>query len=1025
MPPVATRITSSPPHPSAQELVPLPELEMPTAPELSAGRTPGIKLLDLDPDVDKDGLVSKSEQKLFNRLRKADVDCNGVIDVKEFYAVLLDFYKIQKMNLLYKWFAVIFLLLSILLAGTSLGTSLWAAELAKDTKADHAMFADVDGSVLGVSDATTAVPLYTLAVMPITALGRVRALTVSYIDGSETVQQNLQIVSQTKRGNTVELKDALGYEVRLTGTSQARLIAPDGAEYVVCAADASCSSVTVGNEDLLALEELAADMLTQDEYVAGSGDPSNNGRRLTRRGLADTCQPLACEDCVTNVEVVDWSGKGEGSEQCQYQGTYTAAKTIDDDLTTTWNAHPCRKQKWHLTYDLGEQRTVNKVLLRSNSVGGHNPKAFRVYKCTSDNSCDTLLKTCSGRIGNTLYQACSLDPTDMQYVKLEFDGWGPSMNWQYSIADVLFGAQPLACEDCVTNVEVVDWSGKGEGSEQCQYQGTYTAAKTIDDDLTTTWNAHPCRKQKWHLTYDLGEQRTVNKVLLRSNSVGGHNPKAFRVYKCTSDNSCDTLLKTCSGRIGNTLYQACSLHPTDMQYVKLEFDGWGPSRNWQYSIADVVFGAESRISPSPSPSTPPPPSPATRFVTLTSGICAEAGYARIDDEATCEEAMKYLGVLSASQSISEKRGCCGLGWLPYGCIYYPESTFSPYHFNGCNEWERGWCATAAFNPVDSSTQCGAHSHTCICKNEVASAPPPSAPPPPPSLPPIPSDSCVFPWPSCADGDDGSGNVACLEKSVGCNFGLPYPLAMVNKPVTYKMVSDGKCFKATRSACDSLAADYVKTALVGKYWSHVVCPGEHPDTPPLCAGSDGAAEETTPPGEPAPGPYHENTESKKISLREVATFYQEAARDISADVSASMKDPGCGEPGSDSWHAKPGLVDCGRLHDRAAYWHQKYANFTSCADDPNDVSCWYVGVTMTAQSNGDYFFQGLKSMSHLYYRIAYSFQQEIASANDDPGCGNNPGYVDCGALQAQYNFYHSKAASAYNCGRLGKDNCTSP
>ena len=874
MPPVATRITSSPPHPSAQELVPLPELEMPTAPELSAGRTPGIKLLDLDPDVDKNGLVSKSEQKLFNRLRKADVDCNGVIDVKEFYAVLLDFYKIQKMNLLYKWFAVIFLLLSILLAGTSLGTSLWAAELAKDTKADHAMFADVDGSVLGVSDATTAVPLYTLAVMPITALGRVRALTVSYIDGSETVQQNLQIVSQTKRGNTVELKDALGYEVRLTGTSQARLIAPDGAEYVVCAADASCSSVTVGNEDLLALEELAADMLTQDEYVAGSGDPSNNGRRLTRRGLADTCQPLACEDCVTNVEVVDWSGKGDGNEQCQYQGTYTAAKTVDDDLSTTWNAHPCRKQKWHLTYDLGEQRTVNKVLLRSNSVGGHNPKAFRVYKCTSDNSCDTLLKTCSGRIGNTLYQACSL-------------------------------------------------------------------------------------------------------------------------------------------------------HPTDMQYVKLEFDGWGPSRNWQYSIADVVFGAESRISPSPSPSTPPPPSPATRFVTLTSGICAEAGYARIDDEATCEEAMKYLGVLSASQSISEKRGCCGLGWLPYGCIYYPESTFSPYHFNGCNEWERGWCATAAFNPVDSSTQCGAHSHTCICKNEVASAPPPSAPPPPPSLPPIPSDSCVFPWPSCADGDDGSGNVACLEKSVGCNFGLPYPLAMVNKPVTYKMVSDGKCFKATRSACDSLAADYVKTALVGKYWSHVVCPGEHPDTPPLCAGSDGAAEETTPPGEPAPGPYHENTESKKISLREVATFYQEAARDISADVSASMKDPGCGEPGSDSWHAKPGLVDCGRLHDRAAYWHQKYANFTSCADDPNDVSCWYVGVTMTAQSNGDYFFQGLKSMSHLYYRIAYSFQQEIASANDDPGCGNNPGYVDCGALQAQYNFYHSKAASAYNCGRLGKDNCTSP
>ena len=84
------------PAQAAEESVPLPELEMPTAPEPSAGRTPGIKLVDLDPDVDKDGVVSKGEQKLFNRLRKADVDCNGVIDVKEFYAVLLDFSKIQK-----------------------------------------------------------------------------------------------------------------------------------------------------------------------------------------------------------------------------------------------------------------------------------------------------------------------------------------------------------------------------------------------------------------------------------------------------------------------------------------------------------------------------------------------------------------------------------------------------------------------------------------------------------------------------------------------------------------------------------------------------------------------------------------------------------------------------------------------------------------------------------------------------------------------------------------------------------------
>ena len=73
-------------------------------------------------------------------------------------------------------------------------------------------------------------PLFVLAAMPIGALGRVRALSVSYEDEGQLAQRQMQIMSRLKKGSTVKLVDALGYTVRLDGTTQARLITPNGTQ---------------------------------------------------------------------------------------------------------------------------------------------------------------------------------------------------------------------------------------------------------------------------------------------------------------------------------------------------------------------------------------------------------------------------------------------------------------------------------------------------------------------------------------------------------------------------------------------------------------------------------------------------------------------------------------------------------------------------------------------------------------------------------------------------------------------------
>ena len=178
----------------------------------------------------------------------------------------------------------------VLLILSTFAVSLCASELSKETHADHATLTDALGSILEVAEAVAAVPLYIVAAMPMSALGRVRSVSVSYQDEGQLAQRQMQIMSRVKKGSTVELVDALGSTVRLVGTSQAMLVTPNGTEYDVCEGDASCSSVTVSNDDLQLYEEEALSMWENETETAAVDETGRRldvaeRRRLARRSL--------------------------------------------------------------------------------------------------------------------------------------------------------------------------------------------------------------------------------------------------------------------------------------------------------------------------------------------------------------------------------------------------------------------------------------------------------------------------------------------------------------------------------------------------------------------------------------------------------------------------------------------------------------------------------------------------------------------------------------------------------------------
>ena len=224
-------------------------------------------------------------------------------------------------------------------------------------------------------------------------------------------------------------------------------------------------------------------------------DPEND----TRRSRTDSG---SSGNWFSPKTVSHWTGKGVYSHNCEYTGgngvTHSAAKTIDNDASTSWNAHPCRQATWELVYDLGSERPIDGVQMRSIGNGWHDPRNFTVASCTDDKgtscgtpqSCSRTIETGANSDANKAYQACPLSSMSTRYVKVAMKGWGKSGStfhesgvWQYGIVDVQFSGAPTApppapCEvvqipDVTDNGWYgVEWTAKRTGHFKVSLGGT-------------------------------------------------------------------------------------------------------------------------------------------------------------------------------------------------------------------------------------------------------------------------------------------------------------------------------------------------------------------------------------------------------------------------------------------------------------------------------------------------------------------------------------------------------------------------
>ena len=330
-------------------------------PPVLPGPPNGIQLDSLDPDVDGDGKVSALERKLHGKLRAADRDANGVLDVREFYAVLFSFIEVEKKKRMYQRTALFFLGLSILLAGTTLGSSTAAALLAKDqcvaipthpqqpghkaglrsqdsyylsacrraryverpSGGDHPLVTDESGAVLAAARAETKLPLAVTPVVPMARLATVDRLELSYTSERSAAEDGKVNASYSVIGVEVFSNTSAAFTLATGGTvvlegGLATYIDSGGTSHRVCASDITCSAFSVSDpvdaqiliqraEDALSdLHEAEGERrrLSYSEYQ-GYEDQQCSGTQMyevskrTRALCRDWCERKAEEKCYT------------------------------------------------------------------------------------------------------------------------------------------------------------------------------------------------------------------------------------------------------------------------------------------------------------------------------------------------------------------------------------------------------------------------------------------------------------------------------------------------------------------------------------------------------------------------------------------------------------------------------------------------------------------------------------------------------------------------------------------------------
>ncbi|MBT3376605.1 MAG: hypothetical protein HN742_08050 [Lentisphaerae bacterium] len=304
-------------------------------------------------------------------------------------------------------------------------------------------------------------------------------------------------------------------------------------------------------------------------------------------GLGDICHPDALTMLEPFFDVPAIQTEALMSATRIYQGldgaamTATAShgqkdtkKALDGTRDTRWTTGGAMKGGEWYQVDVGFESTIKTIYLDAGPVGTDYPRGYEVYVGLDP---EKLGKPRVVAKGKERIFTITLDPPVYgQFIKIVQTGSSTGNFW--SIAEMKINGRPL--NDTSAELDRSGWKMSASHMKDA-------AGNAIDGDREKRWGTGGAQKGGEWLQVDMGEEKTVRKVILDAAKSRSDYPQGYQVY-VSSDG--ENWIGPIAVGGGSKALTTITCLPRKGRYVRIKQTG--NAERWWWSVYDLRIVAE-------------------------------------------------------------------------------------------------------------------------------------------------------------------------------------------------------------------------------------------------------------------------------------------------------------------------------------------------------------------------------------------------------------------------------------------------
>ncbi len=256
-------------------------------------------------------------------------------------------------------------------------------------------------------------------------------------------------------------------------------------------------------------------------------------------------------------------------------GKGTEKNAVDGARDTRWTTGtPMRGGEW-LDVDLGYETDVKEICLDAGPVGSDWPRGYEVTVSTDREQWGDPIVTGQGK-----EKIFTIELPDVygRYIRIKQTGHAQGNFW--SVAEMRINGRPRHIDEEQAILDRKQWKVSAS-------QKNEDAPNAIDGDLENRWGTGRAMKAGDWFAVDMGEEKTVYKIMLNAAKSGSDYPRGYEVY--ISSDGQDWLGPIAKGEGKNRLTTITVL-PRRGRHVKI-VETQDHHHNW-WSIYDMTIIAE-------------------------------------------------------------------------------------------------------------------------------------------------------------------------------------------------------------------------------------------------------------------------------------------------------------------------------------------------------------------------------------------------------------------------------------------------